>query len=137
MARNDNVAIKRNKEEKVRDKDKKDDIAPGIRGIVDSAALWTSLRLPHRAWTTLRVVHTLHNTATILKKQGKGGRFFCLLMGKNNCRQWGKIVDVHHLRKHSKGYIIAILVILGILFFLGYTITEQREVKKLIENRRE
>ena len=95
MARSDNMAIKRNKEEKFQDKYKKDDIATGIKEIVDSAALWTSLRLLHRAWTTLRVAHTLHNTATILKKQEKGGKLFRLLMGRNNCRWWGKIVDVH------------------------------------------
>jgi len=34
--------------------------------IVDSAALWISLRLTHIAWTTLLVAHTLHNPATII-----------------------------------------------------------------------
>lgn len=36
------------------------------KNIVDSAALWITLRVTHIAWTTLRVVHTLHNFATIV-----------------------------------------------------------------------
>ena len=69
MGYRNNVAIKRNKEEKFRHKYEIRHITPKFEELVDSAAMWITLRVTHIAWTTLRVVHTLHNTTTILTRK--------------------------------------------------------------------
>jgi len=80
----DNVAIKRNKEVKFRQKYEVKCIMPKIKKLVDSAAMWITLRVNHIAWTTRRVVHTLHNTTAILTRKER----------KNSYCGWGKIIVV-------------------------------------------
>jgi len=65
--------------------------------VVDSDALWiTPERDPQILDNRFAVVHTLHNTTAILGIEWKRRNRNQLLMGKNNCRYWGIIVDVHH-----------------------------------------